>query len=391
MILEPAMSLALPLAQILAWRFWTAILPKGPARLLTGSLYLAVNALAVSVIVNWFWTSEPPPANPVAWNWFYRPILLWQLAHLAWLAVCALVALLTLPVKLAARRRAKGLPSLFRAKPAAPPHLTLRLSILLAILLLTAVGYLRNLPPPGVERLEVPVRGLPAPLNGLTVALVADLHYGRGSNWSDVETVFGLLRLEAPDMVVLAGDLIDKNADFALDLRGPLADLKARHGVYAVLGLADLAVDSPTRLAANLRAAGVEVLSDARLALPALPLAVIGFDDRPGPLDFAAVSGPKIPAGLVEMVVTHRPRPAEELGGRGLRLYLTGQPHPGPLSPWPLISREPGAALYGPARAGGLFEAGDLKIVVAPALAGLLPLRPGPRPAIIVATLRPSP
>jgi hypothetical protein len=203
MLLNPAMSVALLLAQILAWRYWSGRLRKGPGRLALGCLYLAVNAMAVSVLVNWYWTMEPPPANPVAWSLFYRPILLWEMVHLAWLILYAVCAALVLPFKWAARRRSKGLPSLFRAKSEAPPLSNLRLTLFLILTALAVLGYLRRLTPPELILAEVAVSRLPSDLEGLRVALLCDLHYGRGANWAQVSSIFESLRPLKPDLVII--------------------------------------------------------------------------------------------------------------------------------------------------------------------------------------------
>jgi hypothetical protein len=302
---------------------------------------------------------------------------------LAWAAL----ALASLPFKLAGRRRSKGLPSLFRAKSGVPPLAKLRLALFFVAMALAAAGYARALAPPEVVRAEVEVPGLPAGLEGLTVALFSDLHYGRGANWAQAERVFELLRLYRPDLVVSAGDLVDKSPLFALDL-GPLVSaLSPPHGFWAVFGQGELAAGPPPELAAAFRDAGVIALSGSKASVPALPLDIAGFGDEagPGPLDAAAL-GPGAQEGRLTMAVTRRPRPAAELEALGAGLCLTGPPEG-----LGLVGPDSADALYGPAGPGGARRAGTVAVLVATALSEPLPLRTGPRPRIGLYTLRRAP
>ncbi|MDR2456091.1 MAG: hypothetical protein LBE49_05805, partial [Deltaproteobacteria bacterium] len=294
MPLDPAFSLALPLAQIMAWRLWAVWLKKGAGKLLIACLYLAVNALAVSVVFNWYWTTEPPPANPVAWSWFYRPILLWELAHLAWLAICVLIFIASLPVKYWAKRKAKGLPSLFKAKSEAPPLLALRLSILTLLLAGALFGYIRQLAPPQLVRAEVSAPNLPKELGGLTIAFLSDLRYGRGANLSDLASLFESLSLYRPDVLIMYGRTIEKSPELASDLAPLIAQLAPSKGAYAVLPAWGF---SENDLIEAFKSSGIETLSGSRLSLPDLPLTLVGFGGAPSSGQGAAPPSKEAPEG----------------------------------------------------------------------------------------------
>lgn len=389
MLFNPAMSLALPLAQIYAWRLWAARLGKGPAKILLGCLYLAINALALSVVINWYWTSEPPPANPVAWNWFYRPILLWELGHLVWLAVCLIILLVSLPMKLSAHHRSKGLPSLFKAKSVHPPLFGLRSVLLLVILAVFGVGYLKRLSPPETERLEAAIPELPAELEGLTVALVSNVHYGRGSNWTEAAALFEQLRLYRPDILIFTGDLFDKNPDFGFDLAPLMRALSPPHGAYAIARGDDSI--SEIEAAEALARAGIDNLSNRRFPLAAIPLTLIGLSDPLEPeeaVNFNLAAGPVPPEGRLSLLVTNRPQPASALLGHGVKLYLTG---PNPAPAWSFFGLLGSGAyddLYGPGSPEGLHRVEDLTVFVGSSLFSPFPVRLGERPKIALLTLK---
>ncbi|MFZ5897717.1 MAG: metallophosphoesterase [Bacillota bacterium] len=88
------------------------------------------------------------------------------------------------------------------------------------------------------ERVELPLPGLPAELNGLTVVHISDLHYGFGlfCNEDSVAQITRRISSLDPDLIVFTGDLLDRAADPALADTLPLEGLKARLGVYAVMG-----------------------------------------------------------------------------------------------------------------------------------------------------------
>lgn len=81
----------------------------------------------------------------------------------------------------------------------------------------------------------------PASLNGFKVALIADLHLG--STYVDVKKVGKVVdetNKEEPDLTILLGDYISTGRLFApikpSDMIPELSRLKAKHGVYAILG-----------------------------------------------------------------------------------------------------------------------------------------------------------
>ena len=413
MPLDPAFSLTLPLAQICAWVFWARRLKKGPARLFLGFWYLAVNTLAISVLINWYWTSEPPPSNPVAWNFFYRPILLWELVHLAWVLLWAIAFLASAPSRLIARSKAKGLPSLFRAKTDSPPVFGLRLALLLVLLGAAGLGYLRQLPAPEIERVEAEMPFLPSDLENASVALISDLHYGRGANFSDLEAIFEILQLYRPDIVIFTGTIVDKNPEFGLHLSPLISSLAPPYGAYAAF---DRSFPDPVRLAQTLRQAGVQPLAEGPLILASRPLTLVAprepanAEESQAPIDSNSESpqlapktgspvanpqssAPQIQAQIASqasrliLAVTPRPHPASEIASLGARLYLTGPI----MTPYWSRLLGPNLTLLGfnpAADPAGIRRDGELAILVGHRLNDTLPILLGPAPKITLLTLK---
>ena len=94
-----------------------------------------------------------------------------------------------------------------------------------------------------VTRTTVRIPGLPAPLRGLRIALLADLHLGHGTSARLLRRACRLAMREAPDVIALAGDFVSAEGTRAY-ARARLpevmalldAGLRAPLGVYAVPG-----------------------------------------------------------------------------------------------------------------------------------------------------------
>ena len=89
---------------------------------------------------------------------------------------------------------------------------------------------------PSVTRFEVASPQLPQQFDGLRIALVTDLHAGAVRSASFTRQVVDLVNAEHPDVVVIAGDLVDGTAARYSPEIAPLADLEAPLGVYATTG-----------------------------------------------------------------------------------------------------------------------------------------------------------
>ena len=84
---------------------------------------------------------------------------------------------------------------------------------------------------PSVTRFEVASPELPPQFDGLRVALVTDIHAGAVRSAAFTRQVVDLVNAEHPDVVVIAGDLVDGPAARYSPEIAPLADLEAPLGV----------------------------------------------------------------------------------------------------------------------------------------------------------------
>jgi len=184
-----------------------------------------------------------------------------------------------------------------------------------------------------VTRHELPIPGLPAALDGVRIACLADVHLHRGISRAAHAALEHVDR-ERPEIVVLAGDICNKRGDlptltaWARDARGTLA-------TFATFGNWEryAKIDRATAEAAYGKA-GVEFLCNttARVSIRGATLTILGLDDpvegQPDPM--AALAG--VGARDVAVWVLHGPGYVDELP-QGIAprpaLLLAGHTHGG--------------------------------------------------------------
>ena len=212
-----------------------------------------------------------------------------------------------------------------------------------------------------VTRYELSSPVLPEQFDGTTVALVADIHAGAVRDSAFTRDVVDLVAAEQPDLVVIAGDLVDGTAARYGPEVAPLADLSAPLGVYAVTGNHEMYRDTANWVE-EFRSLGLTVLENESLDLTRgdARITLAGVHDREGtgrwaPDHGAALSGTDA-AGFV-LLLAHQPVQAESVQGRGVDLQLSGHTHGGQM--WPLGYLVP---LQQPV-VDGLSDVGDVPVL----------------------------
>ena len=238
-----------------------------------------------------------------------------------------------------------------------------------------------------VTRYELSSPVLPEQFDGTTVALVADIHAGAVRDSAFTRDVVDLVAPEQPDLVVIAGDLVDGTAARYGPEVAPLADLSAPLGVYAVTGNHEMYRDTANWVE-EFRSLGLTVLENESLDLTRgdARITLAGVHDREGtgrwaPDHGAALSGTDA-AGFV-LLLAHQPVQAESVQGRGVDLQLSGHTHGGQM--WPLGYLVP---LQQPV-VDGLSDVGDVPVLTSRGVGAWGPaVRVAAPPEVPVVTLR---
>jgi predicted MPP superfamily phosphohydrolase len=191
---------------------------------------------------------------------------------------------------------------------------------------------------PAVTRFDVASPELPQKFDGVTVALITDLHAGAVRSASFTEQVVDLVNAEHPDLVVVAGDLVDGDAARYSPEIAPLAGLEAPLGVYATTGNHEMFRDTANWVRA-FEAVGLTVLQNSAVPLErgGATVALAGVHDLTGEgrwaPDYDAALAGSDPAAFT-LLAAHQPLQALDVEGRGVDLQLSGHTHGGQM--WPV-------------------------------------------------------
>ncbi len=195
-----------------------------------------------------------------------------------------------------------------------------------------------------VHEIAIPVRGLPADLAGLRIAQISDVHMGQNLDPEQLQAYVERINDLGADLICATGDLIDSpRAD--MDLFLPIfAGLRARYGVFAILGNHDHSAGAERVSEAIRRHTTVHLLRDehAPVTIGDAELHVIGLDDRG--LDWArglrydpilADLAARVPDGAPAILLNHRPDLFDHAADLRIALTLSGHTHGGQIAmPW---------------------------------------------------------
>jgi uncharacterized protein len=206
----------------------------------------------------------------------------------------------------------------------------------------------------------------PDRLDGLHVAVIADLHTGAPHvSLSKVERVVARVNAERPDLVALLGDYVDPRVAGATPVpaaavASALGRLRAPLGVVGVLGNHDW-VEGGRELAAALREAGVTVLENAAAPVGrGLWVAGVADAGKRHPDLEAALAAP--PADAPVVLLSHSPDVFPKVPER-VALTVSGHTH-GAQVDLPLVRDRVTPSRYGAHYAGGVFEEGERVLFV---------------------------
>jgi len=197
-------------------------------------------------------------------------------------------------------------------------------------------GYLRGHRRLALERRTLPLRTLPAGLDGLRIVHVSDLHVGPLADRAALARAIARIDELAPDLVCLTGDVVDSDQT-EIDAWLPmLSQLRARLGVFAILGNHDRDAGLEAVAAAIRRGTGWHLLRDeaAIVDVGAAQLHVLGLEDRRPPhvTDRLASLLAQVPAGAFSVLLCHHPDGFDDAAAAAIPLTLSGHTHGGQLA-----------------------------------------------------------
>lgn len=264
------------------------------------------------------------------------------------------------------------------------------LVLLVMAAVLATVGMVGGTAVPRVREEAIAVNHLPEGADGLTVAVLADLHVDGITRADRIRKIVERTNALNPDIVIIAGDFVDGTVPVHGDDLRPLADLKARYGVFGVPGNHEY-YSGYEEWMEFLPTLGIRMLSNGHVltgeggavVLAGVTDPVAAIMGREEPDIRRALAG--APEKGVRILASHQPRLAPEAAEHGVDLQVSGHTHGGMIAG---IDRL--VARFNEGFVSGLYTVGDMKLYVSNG-AGIwngFPIRIGVPSEIVLIRLR---
>lgn len=238
-----------------------------------------------------------------------------------------------------------------------------------------------------IEQQQIHLRRLPRVLDGLRVVHLSDFHYGPLTNSEHLERAVKAANNLRPDLIALTGDYISHNRMFAAPCAELVGRLRARHGVYAVLGNHDHWTDAAL-IADLFRAEGVQVLRNEgwRVDLRKKSFWLAGVDDTMVGLEDLSLALAGSRDGEFKLLLAHNPIILRRAARADVDLVLSGHTHGGQVA---LRSERSRSGRPRRRLLRGLGRRGNTQIYVTRGLGTVvLPIRYGCPPEVSLLELR---
>jgi predicted MPP superfamily phosphohydrolase len=189
-----------------------------------------------------------------------------------------------------------------------------------------------------VDRVTLPLRHLAPQLHSLQVAHVTDLHIGPLLRLPRLREFVARINDLEPDLIAVTGDIFDFDPAYVEDGCGELAALRARHGVFAVLGNHDVYTGAEIVADGLLRFTGIHLLRNdwKQIGETGAKLTVAGIEDPGHGWTERSCESPEltrlareIPGDAPCLLLAHRPSYFAHAARLGFPLILAGHTHGG--------------------------------------------------------------
>jgi len=256
---------------------------------------------------------------------------------------------------------------------------------------------LRQLEQFRVRRMTIPIRGLPAALDGLTIAHVSDMHAGRFTRSTVLREMSAAVNDLRSDLVLVTGDLINGALHEIPEGIDAVRRFDAPSGVYMIEGNHDL-FQGRAAFESRVKGSGVPLLVNEteQLTVRDHPLQLLGqrwggpvFRRREGNDDatisasFNELLALRDPEAF-PILLAHHPHAFDPAAAAQIPLTLSGHTHGGQL----MLNADTG---FGPLMFrywSGHYTKGDSHLVVSNGVGNWFPLRTRAPAEIIHLTLR---
>jgi uncharacterized protein len=242
-----------------------------------------------------------------------------------------------------------------------------------------------------VTRHEVFLDHLPAAFDGYRIAFLTDTHVASFVRRAFYKEIIAQTMRFDPDLILLGGDFVHWERHIPLMADVLLTDLRARDGIYAVLGNHDYWANADGVIAA-MTAKGARFITNRSIAIRRGHdrLAVLGIDEiYRGTPDLDAAFA-LVEANVPCIGLSHHPDIIDKLDGRRLDLLLCGHTHGGQIR-FPFFGSVVVPSKHEGRYASGFHRVDDVLMYVSRGIGAIPPLRILCKPEVATFTLRCSP
>ena len=238
-----------------------------------------------------------------------------------------------------------------------------------------------------IERQSVYLRRLPKALEGFRIVQLSDIHHSPFTGSAQVERAIEAANSLDADIIALTGDYVSHERSYISPCATMLGRLRARHGVYAILGNHDHWTDAAL-ITDLFQLAGIRMLINEGMRFSARGASfwLAGVDDTMVGLEDLPLALAGSSRDEMKLLLAHNPIILRRAARAGVDLVLSGHTHGGQVT-W----RSERSASGRPRRRllKGLGRQGQTQIYVSRGLGtSVLPIRYGCPPEVSLLELR---
>ena len=210
---------------------------------------------------------------------------------------------------------------------------------------MTALGALSARSRAAIVDVVVPVKDLPAALEGFTIAQITDIHVGPTIKKGYIEEIVKAVNSIDADIVAVTGDVVDGSVEDLAEHTAPLGQLKGKHGVFFCTGNHEY-YSGADAWCAEFARLGMKPLMNEHVVVDvagdkgAGSIVVAGVTDfnaasvLPAHKSDAAKAIAGAPPDAFKLLLAHQPRSCADAADAGFDLQLSGHTHGGQFFPW---------------------------------------------------------
>ena len=179
-----------------------------------------------------------------------------------------------------------------------------------------------------VEHRVIYLRRLPHALDGLRIVQLSDIHHSPFTGSAQIKHAIETANSLEPDLIALTGDYVSHERDYAAPCAEMLGRLRARYGVYAVLGNHDHWTDAAL-ITDLFRLAGIRMMINEgmRFELKGAAFWLAGVDDTMVGLEDLSLALAGSRQDEMKLLLAHNPVIFRQAARAGVDLIFSGHTH----------------------------------------------------------------